>query len=171
MHLYRLSLAGQADTIWRQFKPMMSALRDESLCGPFETPCTSYVSDKDDPHFGKGMYFGLSGSVDWIVEIFQKIAGVTLALHDDARPAINVAPALPGMLDHQFAFRRIIHAADGKGGYRQIPLSVEMGRQGKGKSLKETVVTINGERKDKAEIRDLKTMQKVEITITKIFDA
>jgi hypothetical protein len=170
MHRYRLSVPGQADTVWSQFKPMMSALRDESLCGPFETPATSYVSDKDDPHFGKGMYFGLSGSVDWIVEVFHKIAGIEFALHDDTRPVITVNPNLPAALDHQLTFRRVVHAADGKGGYRQIPLSLTIAREGKGKALKETRILVNGERKDKAEIRDLAGLDKVDIRITRVFE-
>ncbi|MDI6774692.1 MAG: hypothetical protein QME60_04755 [Verrucomicrobiota bacterium] len=170
MHRFRLSVPGQADTVWRQFKPMMSALRDESLCGPFETPCASYISDKDDPHFGKGMYFGLSGSVDWIVEVFHKIAGLEFALHDNTRPAITVNPNLPAAFDHQMSFRRVVHAATGQGTYRQIPLSLTIARDGKGKVLKETRIFVNGERKDKAEVMDLDEMDRIEIEITRVFE-
>jgi hypothetical protein len=111
MHRYRMRLPGQADTVWREFKPVMSALRDETICGPFETPCTSYASDPDDPHFGKGMYFGLSGSTDWIVEIFHEVAGLRLALHDPSQPAVRVTPNLPATLNETLTFRRVIHAA------------------------------------------------------------
>jgi len=166
MHRFRLSLADQADTVWQQFKPMMSAMRDASLCGPFETPSTSYISDKDDPHFGKGMYFGLSGSVDWIVEVFQKIAGLELSLHDDRLPALRVTPRLPAALDHQMTFRRVVHVATGPGQYRQIPLEIKIDRRGKGPKPLRCRVFVNGQEQEKAEIRDLAGIDKADIHIT-----
>ena len=169
MHRHRLSVAGEADTVWSQFKPMMSALRDESLGGPFETPATSYVSDKDDPHFGQGMYFGLSGSVDWIVEVFHKIAGLEFSLHDDTKPAIRVNPNLPALLDHQLTFRRIVHLATGPGTYRQLPLSLQITREGRGKRLLETRCLVNGERCARAEVSQLAEMDRIEIEITYVF--
>ncbi len=169
MHNYRLAIPGQIDTVWRQFKPMMSALRDEGLAGPFETPCTSYISDVNDPHFGKGMYFGLSGSVDWIIEIFQTIAGVKLALHDGTLPAVSISPNLPSVLDHNLSFRRIIHMSEGICKYRQIPFSLEISKQGSGKVLKQTLVTINNEPKERPEVTNLKDMQKLDIKMTYIF--
>ena len=171
MHRFRLSVPGQADVVWKQFKPMMSALRDETIAGPFESPTTSYVSDKDDPHFGKGMYFGLSGSVDWIVEVFHKIAGVTLALHDPDQPALCVEPNLPAALDHTLTFRRTVHVATGPGAYRPIPLQVEIAREGRGKSLREQVVTINGERVEKAEVATLDTLDRIDVKIVRRFGA
>ena len=165
MHRFRLSVQGQADTVWKQFKPMMSALRDDSIAGPFETPSTSYVSDKDDPHFGKGMYFGLSGSVDWIVEVFHKIAGLQLALHDADQPAVKVEPNLPGALAHTLTLRRVVHAATGPGVFRPIPLQLDITRQGQGKRLVEQVITINGERKDKAEIENVDGLDRIAIGI------
>jgi len=155
MHRYRLSVAGEADTVWRQFKPMMSAMRDASLCGPFETPSTSYVSDRDDPHFGKGMYFGLSGSVDWIVEVFHKIAGLELSLHDESKPALVVNPRLPEALKGQLTFRRMIHQATGPGVYRQIPLTIDISRRGRGAKLRGTQITLNGQPQETAEVRNL----------------
>jgi hypothetical protein len=169
MHRYRLSLPGEANTVWQQFKPMMSALRDESLAGPFETPCTSYVSDKRDPHFGQGMYFGLSGSVDWIVEIFHKIAGITFALHDPDKPAIRVEPNLPAALNDQLRFRRLVHVHAGAKGYRSIPLQVEVRREGRGARLVETVVKVNGARTEKPEIWQLEGLDRVELEIVRIF--
>jgi hypothetical protein len=169
MHRYRLSLPGEANTVWQQFKPMMSALRDESLAGPFETPCTSYVSDKHDPHFGQGMYFGLSGSVDWIVEIFHKIAGITFALHDPDKPAIRVEPNLPAALNDQLVFRRLVHVHAGAKGYRPIPLQVEIRREGRGARLVETVVKVNGAKTEKPEIWQLEGLDRVELEIVRIF--
>ena len=166
MHRFRLAASGQADVAWKQFKPMMSALRDETIAGPFETPSTSYVSDKDDPHFGKGMYFGLSGSVDWIVEVFHNLAGVTFALHDPDQPAIRVNPNLPAALDHTLTLRRLVHVATGPGAYRTIPLQIGIAREGQGKKLLEQVVTVNGERREKAELATLDGIDKVDVKIT-----
>lgn len=126
MHFFRLGVSGVKDVVWRQFKPMLSASRDETLCGPFETPTTSYASDPDDPHFGGGMYFGLSGSVDWLIDIFQRIAGVTLNLHDGTLPSIVIRPQLPTSLKGALTFRRMIHRWLGKGRYEQIPLCVRV---------------------------------------------
>jgi hypothetical protein len=119
-------LSGEADKAWQQFKPIVSAMRDVSLAGPFEMPSTSYASDKADPHFGKGMYFGLSGSTDWIIEFFQHIAGLELALHDDRLPAVRVSPRLPAELRNELTLRRLIHVAEPKGGYRQIPMTLRI---------------------------------------------
>ncbi len=153
MHRYRLSIAGEVDTVWKQFKPMMSALRDESLCGPFETPSTSYVSDRDDPHYGKGMYFGLSGSVDWIVEIFQKIAGVSLNLHDPDKPDIEIAPILPSELKKEMVFKRIIHRKNSKGLYDKIALTVTVApKRGKESGDNQTEI-FSLEGKERVEIK------------------
>jgi hypothetical protein len=124
MHRFRALLPGQADTAWRQFKPIVSAMRDAGLAGPFEMPSTSYASDEADPHFGKGMYFGLSGSTDWIVEFFQHIAGLELSLHDDRLPAVRITPRLPRELGSELTLRRLIHVARPEGGYRRIPLTL-----------------------------------------------
>ncbi|MEI6165863.1 MAG: hypothetical protein WCS52_01580 [bacterium] len=165
MHRFRLSLLGQADTVWEQFKPMMSALRDEHLCGPFETPSTSYVSDKDDPHFGKGMYFGLSGSVDWIVEVFHKIAGLTFQLHNPTEPAIRIEPNLPAALKGEMTLRRIIHLAKEGGGYRQIPLCVKITTKGQGIQKRQASFRLNGHPLPKPEITNLDSYTRLEIEI------
>ena len=170
MHLFRLGLPGQADTVWRQFKPIMSAMRDESLCGPFETPCTSYTSGRGDPHFAKGMYFGLSGSVDWIIQIFQRVAGVELNLHDADGPAVRVSPRLPKEVKDTLTFRRIIHYAAGGGGYRRIPFTLDISRTGKGARLTRTMIKVNGKRSDKAELADLKNVRRVRIEIVKVYE-
>jgi hypothetical protein len=165
MHRFRLGLPGQENIVWKQFKPMMSAMRDETLAGPFETPCTSYGSDPDDPHFGKGMYFGLSGSVDWIVEIFQKIAGVSLALHHGEKPALSISPCLPASLGGQLRFQRSIHLATGPGKYRKIPFTLDVSREGKGKALSGSLVRINGKPAERAEVMDLSGMDRINIEI------
>lgn len=165
MHHYRLSVAGQADTVWRNFKPMISAMRDEGIAGPFETPCTSYVSDKDDPHFGKAMYFGLSGSIDWIAEFFHKIAGIRFALHDSSQPALSLHPDLPSDLKGNYGFKRYIHRFDGKG-YQKIPLTVQIGRTGKGSKITGTRILVNGVPSEKAEVHSLDGIQSVDIRYT-----
>jgi hypothetical protein len=169
MHRFRMRLPGQADTAWRQFKPIMSAMRDETLCGPFETPSTSYASDEADPHFGKGMYFGLSGSVDWIVEIFHEMIGLELALHDPSRPAVRVSPRLPGQLNDAMTLRRVIHLATAPGQYRQIPLTISVRRQGKGDRLDRTLVTINGRPAKRAEVKDLSGYTALNIELTRVY--
>lgn len=126
MHRFRALLPGEADQAWRQFKPIVSATRDAGLAGPFEMPSTSYASDEADPHFGKGMYFGLSGSTDWIIDFFQHIAGLELALHDDRLPAVRVTPRLPGELGGELTLQRLIHVACPGGGYRQVPLTLRI---------------------------------------------
>jgi len=162
MHYYRLGIPGQEDTTWKQFKPMISALRDESIAGPFETPCTSYVSDPADPHFGKAMYFGLSGSIDWLVEFFQRIAGVKLALHDSAQPDLVIDPRLPKTLKETLTFKRIIHCKkDGKD-FKKIPLTVKLSRS---PVSTKKVIKINGEAADKAEVLEVAGFKEIKVEI------
>ena len=167
MHAFRLAVPGQADSVWRQFKPMMSVSRDESLAGPFETPSTSYACDRNDPHFGKGMYFGLSGSVDWIVQVFHRIVGLELNLHDECRPAVTITPNLPAELNGALTFRRIIHVALPGGGYRSVPLSVEIARTGKGRKPTGQTITINGVVGDRAEVQTLANLDRVDVRIVR----
>ncbi|MGD0088666.1 MAG: hypothetical protein ABSE73_01995 [Planctomycetota bacterium] len=166
MHRHRLAVPGQAGRAWEQFKRIVSAARDESLAGPFEMPCTSYASDRDDPHYGKGMYFGLSGSADWIIEFFQALAGLKLSLHDNTQPALQVTPLLPAELGETLTFRRSIHLALPTGGYRRIPFELNIKSEGKGDTLRETLITINGKRAEAAEVRSLENMQRVDMAIT-----
>jgi hypothetical protein len=163
MHLFRLLQPGEADAAWRQFKPIVSAMRDASLAGPFEMPATSYASDADDPHFGKGMYFGLSGSTDWIVEFFQRMAGLELALHDARWPAVRVTPRLPTDLGGELTLRRLIHVAQPAGGYRRIPLTLRVRPARRGEAFG---VTINGRPAPAAEVANLNGIERLEITIT-----
>lgn len=167
MHRFRLPLPGQADMAWKQFRRIVSATRDESLGGPFEMPSTSYASDSADPHFGKGMYFGLSGSTDWIIEVFQEVAGVKLALHDDAQPAVKVSPHLPAELGRALTLRRPIHCWTGSG-YRRIPLQVQIAAEGKGKRVESVRCLINGQPATSPEVRSLDGVDKLDIAITYI---
>ena len=166
MHRNRIGIPGQSGRAWDQFGRMISAMRDETLAGPFETPATSYASDAADPHYGKGMYFGLSGSTDWIVEVFSQVAGVELALHDDRRPALRVAPCLPESLGGRLSFRRIIHQARPGGGYRKIPLGVEVSTRGSGPKVLGTEVTLNGRRVPAAEVARLDGLREINLTVT-----
>ena len=166
MHRYRLNVVGQADTAWQQFKPMISAMRNEDIAGPFETPCTSYVSDKDDPHFGKAMYFGRTGSIDWIIELFHEIAGIRLALHDEDQPALSVHPKLPKDMQGQFSLKRFIHVHEGSG-YRRIPLTVKLTRKGVGETVLASQIFINGKESVAAEVMSLRGLS--ELTIDYIF--
>jgi len=169
MHRFRLNVPGQVDTVWKQFKPIMSAMRDESLAGPFEMPSTSYASDPDDPHFGKGMYFGLSGSTDWIMEVFHSVAGFHLALHDSRQPALRIAPNLPAEIGQTLLFKRLIHLAQHGGGYRVIPFTLNIRKEGNGKQAVGTNITINGRPAPRAEIADLAGLEKVDVQITYVY--
>jgi hypothetical protein len=169
MHRFRLNVPGQADAVWKQFKPILSATVDASIAGPFETPSNSYVADRADPHFGKGMYFGLSGSVDWIVEIFQKIAGLELALHDEKRPDVCVRPDLPDKIGDTLTFKRRIHVAEADG-YRSIPLTIDIKRSGEGKRRGEARIRINGRRRDGVEVWNLNDVWKLNVEITYVYD-
>jgi cellobiose phosphorylase len=165
MHRFRLPLSGQADVAWKQFRRIVSATRDETLAGPFEMPSTSYASDSADPHFGKGMYFGLSGSTDWIIEVFQAVAGVKLALHDDAQPALKITPHLPEEIGRALTLRRPIHYWTGSG-YRRIPLQVQIGSEGAGQRVESMRCLINGQPAASPEVRSLDGVDKLDIAIT-----
>jgi len=170
MHRFRLNVPGEADKVWEQFKPMLSASRDESIAGPFDMPSNSYVVDRADPHFGKGMYFGLSGSVAWMIEVFQKIAGIELALHDESKPDVCIRPNLPQEIGETITFKRVVHMVRPGGGYRSIPLAVGIKRSGDGKRLKDTLIRINGRRQDTAEVWDLNGVEHLNIEITYVYD-
>ena len=168
MHKFRFDVPGEANTTWKQFLPLMSALRDESINGPFEMPCTSYASDSADPHFGSAMYFGLSGSTDWIVEIFNKVAGLELALHNSELPDIKVSPNLPDIMEHEFSFERIIHKAQSSGKYKKIPVRITVSKSGTGNVVCDTKITVNGRKALAAEVKKLGTMKQVEIEIIRV---
>jgi hypothetical protein len=161
MHVFRSTIQGQADAAWNQFKPMISATRDESICGPFETPTTSYTSDPDNPHFGKGMYFGLSGSVDWIVNFFQNVAGIQLNLHDSNQAAVVVNANLPKILKGELSYKRTIHFFTGTNKYKKIPFHLEISN----KSLAKPSYKINGKSVEKLEVKDLSKVSEIKMEI------
>ncbi|PCJ52018.1 MAG: hypothetical protein COA79_24885 [Planctomycetota bacterium] len=157
-HVFRSFLPGEIHTSWKQFKPMISATRDESLCGPFETPTTSYTSDPDNPHFGKGMYFGLSGSVDWIVNFFQNIAGIQLNLHTKELPDIIVSPNLPKDLKGELQYRRMIHVFE-KNKFRKVPIIVDI------KKGKKAGILLNGKNVKDSNIQKVGSLKKIHLEI------
>ncbi len=123
MHSFRRSLPGQTMASFQGIGPVLSVLRnDDALGGPFDSPANSYASDKDDPHYGNGMNFGLSGSTAWLIEYFEGLAGVTLDLSDPDTPHLHIAPA--PLRDDQDAieYKRIIHRIHPDGGRSQHPL-------------------------------------------------
>lgn len=162
MHRFRQRIRGQSSAALRQFLPIVSAMRDESLSGPFESSSTSYVSDASDPHFGKGMYFGLSGSTDWIVEYFQEMVGLKFALHDKGQSDLVVTPRLPAALKGTAMMRRIIHVAQPNGGYKKVPVEISIRRaeseEGKG-------IRINGKVVRAAEVKDVAQYSRIKIEI------
>ncbi len=162
MHVYRLLADGEADDVWGQFKPMLSAFRGEEICGPFDMPCTSYVADRDDPHYGKGMYFGLSGSTDWLIRFFEQIAGVSLNLHDSKLPDLTVEPKLPTDLGENLQFSRVIHVRKGSGGYKLAPLTVNIGRK---KNEEHPRLYVNGELCPEGCVRDAGKFERIEVEV------
>jgi len=169
MHRFRLNIPGQADSVWEQLKPILSATRDDSIAGPFDMPSNSYVADRADPHFGKGMYFGLSGSVDWLVEVFQMIAGLELALHDQSKPDVRIRPKLPKRIRETLTFRRVIYVARPGGGYRGVPLTVDIERSGDGGRLGDTLIRVNGRRQESAEVWDLTGVKELNVEIAYVY--
>lgn len=160
MHCFRMRVPGQTDTAWKQFRPVISAMRGTDLKGPFESPASACASDRGDPHFGAGMYFGLSGSVDWIVEMFEKMAGVQLNLHNPDLPGIVVEPNLPAEFQDQFVYKRTIHVCTGTGQFRKIPLTVKIE-----KAPKKPFVRVNGRPVAKASIGDLSEFRQILVEI------
>lgn len=126
MHTFRLGINGEANKVWQQFLPMLSVMRSRDIAGPFETPCTSYCSDRNDPHFGKGMYFGLSGSVDWLLEFIEDIVGLELKLYETDVPIIKLSPRLPSILSDGLIYNRIIHVHNEQTNYHKVQLTVKI---------------------------------------------
>ena len=170
MHYFRLSLPQESSRVWEQFTPILSVSQDENIGGPFDMTSNSYVSDPADPHFGEGMYFGLSGSVDWIVELFQKIAGVELSLHDDRCPNLVIRPRLPVQFKDTFTFKRIIHQALPDGKYQSIPLTVGFNCTGNGKELKATISKLNGNTQENLEVQDISKYEEIHIQVTYVYE-
>jgi cellobiose phosphorylase len=162
MHVYRMMIEGEEETAWRQFKPVVSALRDENLCGPFDMPCTSYVSDRDDPHYGKGMYFGLSGSTDWIIALLEQVAGIRLNLHDKTLPDLVVEPRVPEDLGNDLFFVRTLHLRRNSDHYRMIPLKLHVRRSSRDDVPR---MLLNGEPCVEECVRDLAEYEALEIEI------
>jgi hypothetical protein len=127
MHYFRSLIDGEKNNAFHNFIPVMSASRqDDFLGGPFDMPSTSYAADKNDPHYGMGMYFGLSGSVVWIIEYFEKMFGIELNLSRPDKPDLEINPRIPEGLKGNLKYQRIIHRAIGPGIYKKIPLQIEI---------------------------------------------
>lgn len=162
MHRFMQELPAEVEACYRHFLPMLSAMRDETLGGPFDTPSTSYASDRQDPHFGKGMYFGLSGSTDWIVDYFEALAGLRLNLADASRPDVVVAPRLPRAFQGAMTYRRILHVWNGKDGYRRVPLEIAI-RHARGGKASAAEIRINGKRTERAVVESLHGVKRLKI--------
>jgi hypothetical protein len=169
MHTFRLNIPDQANKVWEQFKPMLSVGRDEHIGGPFDMISNSYASDENDPHFGAGMYFGLSGSVDWIIEFMQTLAGLRLALHDDTQPDIRIDPILPDALQSQLTFKRIIQKKTSSG-YHSVPLTIRIERQGDGNRLTAEKTCINEKQVEERLIRDVSEYESLDVHIIHFYE-
>lgn len=169
MHRNRLAIASEAEEVWQQFPMVMSAMRDESICGPFDMPTNSCVADRTDPHFGKGMYFGLSGSVDWIVGILERTAGLELALHDDRKPDLQVDPRMPTSLGSEIRYRRVVHHSPRVGVWKEVPVEVIIRRSGKGSKVVKQSAIINGKPVPAPEIEDIRKLKKACIEVDLVY--
>jgi hypothetical protein len=167
MHCFMQELPSEIDTCYRNFQPMLSVMRDETMCGPFETPTNSYASDKDDPHFGKGMNSGLSGTMDWIVRYFETMAGLRVNLADSSKPDITIDPKLPEAVGQTLNYKRTIHVADkkSKGSYRQIPVEIDIHRKDEACQCPDKVILINGKKADKAVVNSLDGFEALKVEI------
>ena len=124
MHSFRSQVPGEAANAFRALAPVLSVKRaDGSLGGPFDAPANSYASDPDDPHFGMGMNFGLSGSTAWLVEYFENLAGIEINLADPANQHVKIRGEQPDFLG-DLDYQRVIHRYRSPGDYEKIPLAV-----------------------------------------------
>jgi hypothetical protein len=160
MHAFRLAVPGQAGIAWEQFKCVLSSARGPDLCGPFDQTSNSYACDPADPHCGAGMNFGLSGSMDWMFELLETAAGLRLALHDPARPDLRVEPNLPPRFGGHFTLCRVLHKADGHGGFKAIPLSLTVAPVAPGEAPR---ITLNGRPVPRAEVTDLAVYDRIDL--------
>ncbi len=162
MHFFRFGVPGQADTAWEQFKPVLSIARGPELCGPFDQTSNSYACDPDDPHCGAGMNFGLSGSMDWMFDLLEMIAGLKLALHDPGQPDLRIEPGLPSSFGGRYCLRRILHKADGRGGFVAVPLNVTITPVAAGETAG---VTLNGRPVTRAEVADIAAYRQLDFCL------
>jgi hypothetical protein len=152
MHFFRFGVPGQADTAWEHFKPVLSITRGPELCGPFDQTSNSYACDPDDPHCGAGMNFGMSGSMDWMFDLLESMGGLKLALHDPGQPDLRIEPNLPSSFRGRFSLSRVLHKADGHGGFVAVPLNLTIVPAAAGET---TGVTLNGRPVARAEVADI----------------
>ena len=162
MHFFRFGVPGQADTAWEQFKPVLSSARGPDLCGPFDQTSNSYACDPDDPHCGAGMNFGLSGSMDWVFELLESVGGLKLALHDPAQPDLRFEPNLPASFRGRYVLTRILHKADGRGGFTAVPLNLTIAPVAPGEAAGGT---LNGRPVERAEVADLAAHQHLDVCL------
>lgn len=163
MHFFRFGVPGQADTAWEQFKPVLSSARGPELCGPFDQTSNSYACDADDPHCGAGMNFGLSGSMDWMFDLLESVAGLKLALHDPKQPDLRVEPNLPSSFGGRYSLRRILHKADGRGGFRAVPLNLTIAPATAGGTVG---ATLNGQPVARAEVADIAAHRRLDLGLS-----
>ena len=141
---------------------MLSIARGPELCGPFDQTSNSYACDPDDPHCGAGMNFGLSGSMDWMFDLLEMIAGLKLALHDPGQPDLRIEPGLPSSFGGRYCLRRILHKADGRGGFVAVPLNVTITPVAAGETAG---VTLNGRPVTRAEVADIAAYRQLDFCL------
>ncbi len=161
MQYFRWGIEGQVEWAWKYYKPLLSVYRNEYLNGPFDMLANSYASDGKDPHFGAGMLFGSSGSIDWMVEIIERAVGLELNLFDSKAPELQIIPRLPKDFGNTVEFRRKIHFLR-KDKFVEVPLRI---RIKKDKAEQSQSVIINGKKTIRPQIKSLQNMEYVDIII------
>lgn len=131
MHSFRSLVPGELENSFRRLAPVLSVNRhDGSLGGPFDSPANSYACDRDDPHFGMGMNFGLSGSTAWLIEYFERLAGLEVDLSDPTAPHLRVTHPLPSFLQGSLDYKREVYVCGADGTFKCIPVTLQH-REGK----------------------------------------
>jgi hypothetical protein len=104
----------------------------------------------------------LSGSMDWMFELLESVAGLKLALHDPAQPDLRIEPNLPASFRGQYSLRRILHKADGRGGFTAVPLNLTIAPVAAGEAVG---VTLNGRPVARAEVADLAAHRRLDFCL------
>ena len=159
MQYFRFGIPGQVNFAWKYYKPLLSVYRNEYLNGPFDSFANSYVSDPEDPHFSAGMIFGFSGTLDWAIEIIERIIGLELNLYSSNLPDVIINPKIPDELNNSLEFTMIIHLFIDEE-FSRIPIRIKV-EKCKGNS--QCGIWINDKKVQKAVINDIKKMEMIDV--------
>ncbi|MBL8025600.1 MAG: hypothetical protein JNL74_04270, partial [Fibrobacteres bacterium] len=103
---------------------------------------------------------GLSGSIDWLIEFYHRIAGLEFNLHDSDLPDITVKPNLPDAMKGAFSLKRVIHIRENFR-FRKIPLTVTIDCSTQSKNY---TYIINGIEHAEGIVPSVKELDYIEVT-------